>query len=109
MGLGLQQASEAPSVDAAAMADLHDQHNQLLIVNPADEAKITNAITPKSRELGREPLAPIAGALAIITQGFEIGHHAHLGLSIQLAQGFCRLWREFNPPGQGSASVFPAE
>ncbi len=50
------------SVDAAAVTDLDHEDDELLIADLADQAKVSDAVTPETRQVGRQSLATVPWA-----------------------------------------------
>ena len=50
MASPVPQAGVTLSMDIAAMADFHHKHDQFVILNVADDAVVTNPVTPEAAE-----------------------------------------------------------
>lgn len=87
-------------IDAAAVPQIHHQDQQPAIDDPADDAVISDAVTPMPGLVAGQRLPELARIAAGNDSIFEVIKDPALHRTIQPFEAFYRLRREINAPGQ---------
>lgn len=92
---------ESPlAINFPAMADGKRMNDQPLILNFTDDAKVTNTVTPQTREFAAQRLTKMPGIARTIQPVFQPIKNTCRRRTIKLRKLLLRECRNLNRPGQ---------
>ena len=88
-----------------AMTDGQGKNYQALLLNLADNTKISYPVTPETGQVATQGLTEMSGVLAPLDTVLQPVKEALLDRAVEFAQLFFRKIADFNRPGQALASI----